>query len=104
MSAEIRIDTEAVKTMAEDLKDHISVLESYFDNIANVIERMRGYWNGEASLCHQEYFSSFQEDTEKLLLRLNEHPRELFSIAGVYESAEAESREIAMSLPSDIIK
>lgn len=104
MPAEIRIDTEAVKTIAEDLKEEVSVLESYFHNIASVIERMGSYWSGDASLRNQEYFRSLQEDTEKLLSRLYEHPRDLLAMTGVYEGAETQSHEIAMSLPSDIIK
>jgi hypothetical protein len=38
-----------------------------------------------------------------MLKRLKEHPNDLLTIAGVYESVETAVNEISMELPGDVI-
>jgi len=74
-----------------------------FDNLNTSISRTKTYWIGEAGDAHRKAYEDQKADIDEILRRLEEHPRDLVSIAQTYTDTELEIEEYISSLPSDLI-
>ena len=96
----IRVRPEILIAKAGELKREVSGMEGDFNQIRELV---RNYWLGDAGEAHRHAFELDYEEIEKILRRLNEHPRDLESIALTYMGVEQEVKEVAGSLPGDVI-
>ena len=99
----IRVRPEILIAKAGELKREVSGMEGDFNQIRELVNHSRNYWLGDAGEAHRHAFELDYEEIEKILRRLNEHPRDLESIALTYMGVEQEVKEVAGSLPGDVI-
>lgn len=99
-----KVSTDALREKAQEIQTQIASIESAWNQIADIVDRSRNYWAGDASEVHLAYRKDIEEDAEEVLQRLREHPTDLLTMAGVYEAAEQEAMALAAALPDDVIE
>lgn len=100
---QLKVAPDVMKSKAQEITGQIDNISKSWQELCNLISKSKGYWEGEASDYHRKTFDDNKTDAEELLKRLKEHPKELLTMAGIYEQAETEAQELASSLPEDII-
>lgn len=102
-SIQLKVAPDVMKSKAQEVSGQINNISKSWREMCNIINKSKGYWEGEASDCHRKAFDDNKTDMEELLKRLKEHPKDLLEMAGIYLQAESEAQKMASSLPDDII-
>lgn len=100
---ELKVDTGILKSKAADAQSKTGELESCIDRISELIAHTSGYWIGDAGDLYRRIYQNELPQMEEALRRLQEHPKDLLVMAGVYEEAEKAAQEMVNPLPIDII-
>lgn len=99
----VRINTERLAQVSNDIGKKSSDLKMAFDEMTEAIKRTNHYWLGEAGEAHREAYYQMVPDQEEIVKRLREQVCNLAKIAGTWEAAEQEVKELNLSLPDDVI-
>lgn len=99
----LKVTPNVLKTQSEVVSSEVNSLEQTWRELESVIKKTKGYWEGEASSQHMEYYNAVKDDVETIIRRLKEHPVDLLKMAGIYEESELSAKQIASSLPADVI-
>ena len=99
----LRVTPEELRRKADDFSSLVTDIKNHFDAIITTASKTRGYWQGEAGDKDRVGYASYQEDMDFIIRRLKEHPADLLSMAGIYESAENSIRETNAELKTDLI-
>ena len=99
----LKVSPQPLKAKSAIIQNKIDAFEKNWSQASQLIRGTKGYWAGDASNSHQKIYQECQEDVKQIIRRLREHPRDLLSMAGIYEAAEKSAQEFAGSLPSDVI-
>lgn len=84
----LRVTPEILERKAEEFQGVVKEIQSHFERIQSVSAKTKGYWQGDAGDRDRESFASYQDDISFIVRRLEEHPTDLLSMAGIYRSAE----------------
>lgn len=103
MSITLKVTTEALKNKASEVEKDIKKLENHFASIQDIVSRSTGYWTGAAGDKARKEFDSKRDDTDQVIRRFKEHPRDLLVMAGVYEENERTVAEDNKALATDVI-
>lgn len=103
MAIELKVSPDVLKSKSAEIKSQIARFESYWNQMAQIVQNTKGYWVGEASNSHQKQFKDYQEDVKRITKRLKEHPDDLLKMADIYEKTEEKAVQIAQTLPGDVI-
>lgn len=103
-NVQIKVSTEVLKAKADEVSAKISNMKNYFEEVEGLISGTNGYWIGEAGDLHRKLYNDQKEKIEEIFKRLEEHPKDLLTIALNYEDVEARVEEISTALPGDIIE
>lgn len=99
----IKVKTEVLAAKASSLQARTAEMRSLFGNLEQTVCSTSRYWDGEAGdKKRRDYFEKRQK-TEELLKRLEEYPKDLLQMAGIYEEAEAAGTSISEALASEVI-
>ena len=104
MAIMLKVSTNELTAKSNQIQSEIEAIRREFSSIGSIVNSSSGYWRGDASNQHKNYYKRIEPDMMKALKRLGEHPKDLLQMAGIYESAEAEAAETATSLPADVIE
>jgi len=100
MSINYKATEKEFRTQAEMLNEDLKQIESCMKRLKGIVKGSKAYWEGEASLEHQDLFSSITDDASIIV-------RQLRSItAGFISDKKGESAEsdaIKKSLPADFL-
>lgn len=99
----VRISTEHLAQASGDISKKVSDLRAAFSDMTEAMNRTGGYWLGEAGEAHRRAYDRLKPHQEEVLKRLQEQVSDLAQIAGIWETAEQEVKEIDLSLPDDVI-
>lgn len=99
----LKVAPSVLKTQSGVVSSEINTLEQAWREMESVIKKTKGYWEGQASNQHLEYYNDVKDDMETIIRRLKEHPVDLLKMAGIYEESENMAQQIASSLPEDVI-
>lgn len=99
----LKVTPEQLKSKAGEIQKQINSFENSWNQITQIIQNSKGYWVGDASNAHQKAYKDCQNDVQRIIKRLKEHPQDLMEMAGVYESSEQTAVSLAQALPADII-
>lgn len=99
----ILVETEALIAEAGVVKESVSTIQSKFEDVADIINAVNFYWEGDGAETHKNMYLQKTEKVEEVCRRFREHVRDLYEIAGIYEEAESNAAEEAEALPSDVI-
>lgn len=98
-----RATPEELKRKADEFSTLIKSMRSRFDRIGDVSSKTRGYWRGEAGDKCRVGYASYKDDINFLINRMEEHPRDLLKMAGIYEKADDAVESMAKRLKTDQI-
>lgn len=99
----LRVTPETLERKAEEFRTVVREIQSHFDRIQSTSLKTKGYWQGDAGNRDRESFASYQDDISFIMRRLEEHPTDLLSMAGIYRSAEADVVSTNMKLKTNEI-
>ena len=99
----LKVTPDILKSQAQIINQEINLIEKQWANIETLIKRSKGYWEGDASQQHINYYKEFKEPISQIIKMLKEHPNDLLKMAGIYDSAEKEAAELTTSLPDEVI-
>lgn len=99
----LRVTPEVLEQKAEEFSTILDGIRSSFDQILNISSRTKGYWQGEAGDQDRKGYASYEEEVQAVLKRLEEHPADLLSMAGIYRTAEKEAVSTNAALQTDQI-
>ena len=92
----IKVSTQELQAASGQVGSSLSEMRNSFSAIEQAVNHSEGYWQGEAAQHHRKIYRELQGT-------VTEHMEDLQSIARNYETGEAEVRELAADLPSDVI-
>lgn len=78
-------------------------MKSLTGEMMNLVQGLKGIWQGEAALAYGNQFSSLQTDMDKLYRMVQEHVTDLQEMAGHYQRAESGGTEKGSGLQHNII-
>lgn len=100
---------EILKTTPEQLKNKAAEFSTEGKSLKNLTNEMlsvvsgNGTWQSTASQAYKKRFSKLQDDMNKMYRMIDEHSRDLTAIANQYSKTENENKQLANSLPIDVI-
>ncbi len=100
---QVKVTTEELVNKADDVTNKIKKFKTSFEEIKKLMEGTSAYWIGEAGDLHRELYNKQVDDVDEMIKRLEEHPKDLCEIAGVYVSTETANNDIANQLSGDVI-
>lgn len=101
---QIRVTPVKLREKAATVTTNINAMQNCFDELEQIINRTSYYWIGEAGDMHRQMYQEQKDAVVEMMKRLNEHPRDLVTIAGQYEVTEQEVAAIGESLSGDVIE
>lgn len=104
IEGKVKVSTTQLKAKADEVSKLIKQYRSCYERMEQRINGTKSYWIGEAGDLHRKLFNDKKERMDKMFRRLEEHPRDLLTMAGVYENVEREVQNIALSLDGDVIE
>ena len=84
----LRVTPEALEKKAEEFTAIINEIKGHFDQVEEISSRTKGYWQGEAGDKDRAGYASYKDDISFIIRRLQEHPSDLLTMAGIYREAE----------------
>ena len=99
----LRVTPEVLEQKADEFTDIIHEIQTHFNKIENIATKMKGYWQGEAGDMGRAGYASYKDDIAFVLGRLQEHPADLLSLAGIYREAERDVASTNAALKTDQI-
>nr|WP_288827933.1 WXG100 family type VII secretion target [uncultured Clostridium sp.] len=103
-SVTFKVTPEVLNSKANEVSSLIKKVRMEFEHLNTSINRTKAYWIGEAGDAHRKVYEDQKPGIDEILRRLEEHPRDLVSIAQTYTDTELEIKEYISSLPSDLIE
>lgn len=100
---DLKVTPEALKQKADEVSKNISQMEKLMAEMESTVKKTEHYWIGEGGNTHRNAYNKRRDAVGEMLRRFKEHPRDLLTMAGIYEQAEAEVVELANELPGDVI-
>lgn len=102
-SAILKVSTDKMKSKSEEIQGYVNTIETNWNLLYERVTNTKLYWLGEAGDYHRNSLKDDKNDMDKLIKKLKEHPKDLLTMAGIYEEAEKKAKELANALPSDVI-
>ena len=100
---QLKVTPEELKSKANEIKTQITKIEADWNKVSTLIDNSKSYWEGDASDMHRKSKKNIEADAQSVIKRLKEHPEDLMNMAGIYLETEEKAKQIANSLPDDII-
>lgn len=99
----LRVTPEVLERKADEFSRIVSEIKGHFDQIEAISTRTKGYWQGEAGDKDRAGYASYKDDIAYIIRRLQEHPTDLLSMAGIYREAEKDVSSKNAELKTDQI-
>lgn len=103
-SAQIKVTSEQLTAKAAQVKIKINNIKGMIAALEESVRMTEAYWKGEANNTYRYKYDEYKDSTDEIIRRLEEHVRDLNTMAGVYEEAENENiQSIAEDLNDNVI-
>lgn len=99
----LKVTPEILAAKSSETANQVKAMREHMDQLQTLVDKTRAYWIGEAADKHRQMYCDLQEDTEKILDRLGEHPMDLVEIAKRYADVELKIQQAVEELPGDVI-
>ena len=84
----LRVTPEVLQQKSSEFTDIIKEIKVHFDRVESISAKTKGYWQGDAGTRDRESYASYKDDIQFIIRRLQEHPTDLLTMAGIYREAE----------------
>lgn len=98
-----RVTPEELERKSSEFSTTIQSISRRLNQIEEIAEKTRGYWQGEAGDKDRSGYASYKDDITFIVKRLQEHPIDLLKMAGIYKQAERTAMEKESKLKTDQI-
>ncbi|MDE6434730.1 MAG: WXG100 family type VII secretion target [Lachnospiraceae bacterium] len=102
-SINLKVTPDQLKKKSGEIKKEIKAIENDFTKVDEYVTGTKKYWEGEASDVHIKGYNKMKDDFKTIIKRLKEHPKDLETMAGVYEDTENSIKTAISGLPTDVI-
>lgn len=102
-AVDFNVTPDILKKKSEEVKNKVNQMKRHFEELQSGIDKMEGYWIGEAGDKHRQLYYGLKNDIEEILNRLYEHQKDLLTIAQNYMDIELSIEEDIEMLPGDVI-
>lgn len=99
----LRVTPEVLQQKSGEFTDIIKEIKTHFDRIESISAKTKGYWQGDAGTRDRESYASYKDDIQFIIRRLQEHPTDLLTMAGIYREAERDAAATNAQLKTDQI-
>ena len=99
----LRVTPEVLERKADEFESVVREIKARFDRIEAASAKTKGYWQGEAGDQDRSGYGSYREDIRFVIGRLQEHPSDLLTMAGIYRKAEQDVSSTNAALKTDQI-
>ena len=103
IKGELKVTPDVLRRQADEVENLVKGVRVKFDSIKGIMDKTKGHWIGTGGDAHRTAYESGKEELEEIIKRLLEHPADLRTMAGVYDSAENSIVASVQSLPTDAI-
>lgn len=103
LNVEIQVEPQILYNQASNMSGILSKMKSQLDTIEHLFQATGNNWRGEAAELYRNQYNEKKAVVEEIILRLEEHPKDLMEISGIYSSTEKVNEDASSSLPSDVI-
>ena len=100
---QLKVTPEVLKAKAQEITTQINKVQSDWNKVSTLVENSKSYWEGEASEVHRRLKKELDDDVERIIKRLKEHPQDLLKMADIYLDADRQVTLAISSLPDDVI-
>lgn len=100
---QIIVTPEVLVSKSGDLSKRVAEMRVHFQELKDVMDKTNKYWIGDGGDVHRNRYYGNLDNIETILKRLEEHPRDLLTMAGLYEEVENLNTQEGMALPQDVI-
>ncbi|MBR3307992.1 MAG: WXG100 family type VII secretion target [Lachnospiraceae bacterium] len=100
---ELKVEPGVLKDKADEVIALHTTMKTLFDEMKANVASTSGFWRGEAGDANRKAYNDLSDRIEDMLKRLGEHPVDLMKMAGVYDAAEAEAKEVGSALRGNVI-
>lgn len=84
----LRVTPEVLQQKSGEFTDIIKDIKAHLDRVESISAKTKGYWQGDAGTRDRESYASYKDDIQFIIRRLEEHPKDLLTMAGIYKEAE----------------
>lgn len=99
----LRVTPEVLQQKAGEFTNIVNTIQRHFNQVEDIASRTKGYWQGEAGTQDRESYASYKEDIQFIIRRLEEHPTDMLTMAGIYSDVEQRVMETNAVLQTNLI-
>jgi len=99
----VKVETAVLRETAGEVSSLIRTLQNDFDELQGCVRHTDRCWAGAAGDQYRREFDAEKTVTAELLAALRQYPKNLLSMAGIYEQTERVNAEKNGALPSNIL-
>lgn len=99
----LKVNTEQLKSISSEVEGYIKDMRRSYNEVENIVNRSNSYWEGEGQTSYLQAYRRKYESVEEALSRFSDNVTNLRTIAGVYETTEADAVDTTDELLSDVI-
>lgn len=97
----IGVDTDQLSSQADVIEGCVNNLRDHINTMGTTFQSMSGHWKGSAYELHAKDFAETLEAAQTILQSLDDYPRKIRTMAGIYEGAEGSNVGLASQLKSE---
>ena len=99
----IKVKPEQLIAISGEVEAQVKQMRQRMNAVNEIVNRSHSYWEGEGQTAYLQAYRSKVVDIEQALRNFSGHVTNLRTIAGVYETTEAEATEAVNTLSADVI-
>lgn len=99
----IRVTPTMLVSASAEISKSTDCIKSAFTEMSSMVQRMAGYWTGDAAELHRALFENQVPKMEAIVARFAGQADRLKQIAGNYNAAVETAKAMVEELPSDVI-
>lgn len=99
----LKVKTEELVTAASEVQTRIDAMRRLFDTAGDIVRKSSSYWEGSGQTAYLRAYQTKYDSVENALRFFESHVRNLQTMAGVYEAAEAAASAAVETLQEDVI-
>ena len=103
LNVELQVEPQILYEQASNMSGILSKMKSQLEAIDQLFDATRNNWTGDAADLYRNQYKEKKAVAEEIILRLEEHPKDLMEISGIYSSTEKANEDVSGPLPSDVI-
>jgi len=99
----LRVTPEVLQQKSDEFTGIIKEIKAHFDRVEGIAGKTSTYWHGDAGTRDRESYASYKDDIQFIIRRLEEHPTDLLTMAGIYRKTEQEVAAVNAQLKTNEI-